>query len=135
MREEYGFVYCAVGEYYLHEAFLSIKCLRQFHSEPITLFTDLTAPTEILKRLSQALNVSVVHTEYTGTELFFMSLKNSPYPVTISLETDCFLASSIDDIANVSQKYELAFSHNPQRVSDNLETDIPFDFHCQILVL
>ena len=45
----YGIWICLlqVGEYYLMKHF-PIKCLRQL-SEPITLFTDLTAPTEILK--------------------------------------------------------------------------------------
>lgn len=125
---EFGFVISAVGDFYIREALLAIRCLRRHHSESIYLFTDDSLiPLDLISRL-QTFDVKLVQLNASVSELFFLSLVNSPFQVTISLETDCFVSGSLSDLFTLSQSYDLAFTLNPQRVNPAAESSIPFSF-------
>lgn len=105
-----GFIYIATGEQFVQEARLSAQTVHQHMPDiPITLVTDSK------NDFDEFDEVHVVDNPSYGFDDQIKYLCDSPYDLTVFLDTDIHVAADISDLFSILNEFDIAAAHNHDR--------------------
>ena len=122
MQDERGFLYIANGQKYVKEAEISATSLRRFTQLPLCLVTnDAAYSSPVFDKIICLKNLEESYGSKIG------GLLNSPFDKTIFLDSDTFVCSSIDQVFDVLEIFDLAmtvdnFMHSYGFIRNNAPT-------------
>lgn len=119
-----GIVYAATGERYLREALTSAATAKAaMPNLPVALFTDL--PNSPLLRSCGAVDLVIPMAEVTHTFADKLRpIQQTPYEETLYLDTDTYVAATVEGIFDLLPKYDMAAAYEYYRSEFRFE-DVP----------
>ena len=113
-----GFIYVAVGEQSFCAAVRSLKSLRNFHDEPVVIYTD-----RLYNALSfNSVELKLIKNPHRRSKVY--CAKESPFNKTIYIDSDTKIVSELNGLWDLLDKYELLICHDNARVhSRNTDLD------------
>jgi hypothetical protein len=114
MNEDYkrGVVYIATGNQFVEEAKISADSVKTVMPDvPITLFTEQEIESEIFDDI---ISIDSPRHDF-GDQVYH--LDRTPYERTIFLDSDIYLDSSIEDVFEVLDKFDIAASQDARNYS------------------
>lgn len=105
-----GVIYFATGNRYLDEAARSAASVKQFHPDlSITLFTDRPFVSTLFD------NVITVPSGQHPLVHQLMCMGQSPYDITLSLDTDTFVCAPLGNLFDLMERFDMASTFVPRR--------------------
>lgn len=123
-----GVVYIAAGDGFVAEATISAKSVKSVMPNiPITLITDKNPDSEYFDEI-----IPLDNPRNDGGDRVF-NAEETPYEKTLYLDTDIYVAESVEDIFQLLDSFDVALCINQANyISDELEiaeiTDLPDSF-------
>ena len=109
-----GIIYIITDERYREEAKKSVKQLKKHNDYPVTFITDQRFDLDILDKQI------ILEDEIEGSAKVQL-LEKTPYDKTLYLDTDTFVTDNITELFTLLEKYDIAFAHNPERASEEIQ--------------
>jgi hypothetical protein len=127
-----GIAYSATGERFVAEAIASARSSLRFNHVPHLVFCDAIPPEKID-------GVDFVRYETSGDPLLdrIRSICRMPFEQTIYLDTDTYVAASIDDLFDLLSRFDVAAAHAPgyTKCLDNGQSEAFNDFNAGVILL
>ena len=122
MQDSVGFLYIATGQEFVQEAIRSAKTVSKNHENiPIGLITDQHVDHPVFDDL-----MMIDSPEY-GFEDQILHLKDTPYNLTIYLDSDIYMDGSVRSVFKLLDNFDIGLVHSHSREAWPLE-DVPEAF-------
>lgn len=113
--EDKGVLYIAMGDGFYEEAKISAESLKENNPGLQTcLITDKD-------REDDAFDEVRIEEPNEGSDKI-QYMDNSPFNKTLLLDTDTLIFDDITELFDLLEQFDLAFAHNPKRISNNIQT-------------
>lgn len=99
-----GFLYVAFGKRYLHEALISARSLKRFTQFPVCVITD--QPVGDHHYFDMVINAAPRY-DFVSK---IIGMQMTPFKKTVFLDTDTFVCSSIDNLFDALELFDMALT-------------------------
>lgn len=114
MKKKVGVLYIATGKKFIEEAVISAKSFKKFNKGiPVSIITNLKVDYDCFDQC-----ILINDPSYSFRDKVF-NLENSPYEVTLFLDSDTYVCADISELFELSYKFDVALAHAPKRFTEN----------------